>query len=132
MQQHKSQTIAKSFNNKQLGEVGEAWVAAYLASKGFVIIARNFRNRQGEIDIIARNHQLIAFVEVKLRRKRHHCSSELITWHKQQKIIATARDFIARYQAPEVVYRFDVVLVDYEKDTPDMRYIENAFHGSLF
>ena len=57
-------------DKKTLGNWGEDKAALYLRLHGYRIVERNFRCRQGEIDVIARKGGVIAFVEVKLRKKR--------------------------------------------------------------
>ena len=55
-------------NTKQLGNFGETEASNYLKSKGYVILDRNFRIRQGEIDIIALQQNILCFIEVKTRK----------------------------------------------------------------
>ena len=54
---------------RHLGEFGEERAVRFLRRKGYRIVERNYRCRQGEIDIIARKRDILAFVEVKLRRQ---------------------------------------------------------------
>lgn len=54
-------------NNRHIGILTESAATAYLAKKGYTIIQRNFRNRFGEIDIIARDKDTYVFIEVKAK-----------------------------------------------------------------
>lgn len=111
--------------SRSLGPLGEETVALYLKKEGFSILERNYRIRGGEIDIIARKNDLIAFVEVKTRLFESSRLSEVVTPSKQSKIIFTARYFLLRNQLQDVTFRFDIALVEGH----DLRitYIPNAF-----
>ena len=69
----------------QLGRRGEEVAAAFLERQGYTILERNFRLRQGEIDLIAAKDETVAFVEVKTRRTLDYgLPSEAVTYTKQQ------------------------------------------------
>ena len=57
------------FTTKQTGDKGEAYAAKYLKKHKYKIIARNYKKPYGEIDIIAENKEVIAFVEVKTEKR---------------------------------------------------------------
>ena len=84
-----------------------------LAAKGYKILARNFRTRQGEIDLVAKKGDRISFVEVKLRRiGSRSLPREAVDCKKQAKLRAAAKLFIARYpQYAEHYMQFDVAEV---------------------
>jgi len=111
---------------KQLGNRGEQAVAHYLVQRGFTILVRNYRQRYGEIDIIAQKNDIIAFVEVKTRRTAPFDTGQVITHNKQRKIIMTAKQYLTSIPE-EVVGRFDVALLEYADESPHITYIENAF-----
>ena len=108
-----------------LGAAGETKVVNYLLQDGFTIIERNYRVREGEIDIIAQKKELLVFVEVKTRASETEALSEVITRSKQKKIIFTAKHFLVTHQYKNHVYRFDVALVEGTDLT--ITYIPNAF-----
>ncbi|MCF7900004.1 YraN family protein [Candidatus Babeliales bacterium] len=118
-----------NYIKQHLGNAGESAVTDSLIKDGYTIVARNYRIRGGEIDIIVRKDEYLAFVEVKTRKKSLFPLSEVITVSKQKTIIRTAKHFLATYkeQTLDTVYRFDVALV--EGSDLIITYIPNAFAG---
>ncbi len=112
---------------RRLGDCAEARVANWLCARGFTIVATNYRKRFGEVDIIARRAEVLAFVEVKMRRHVFFALSQVITPRKQKKIAMVAKEFLATYPHEEMVYRFDVALVEQDGDTAEITYFPNAF-----
>lgn len=102
-------------------------VARYLEEQKFTIRACNYRQRWGEIDLIAVKDELLAFVEVKLRQNHYFNLSEVISKSKQCKIVKTARFYIAHHALYCMVYRFDVALIEQEEHDYQLTYIPNAF-----
>lgn len=103
--------------NKTIGNQGESWVTKYLVQKGYQIIDRNWHSARGEIDIIAFKDNQVVFIEVKTRQTSGLDRGGLLAINasKQQKIIATAQAFLARYpQWWDYPCCFDVVLVKYQ------------------
>ncbi len=113
---------------KNLGNAGENFAANYLESRGYKIIARNFRVRSAEIDIIAEIGGVIVFVEVKTRSNiRHGLPAEAVNFRKQKKIIEAASVFLQDETYAERACRFDVVEVYSSGRNFSARHIENAF-----
>jgi putative endonuclease len=112
---------------KYLGAEGESLIAKYLTKLGFTILQKNFSCKYGEIDIIAKNHDLLSFIEVKLRSAPKFPISEVILPTKQRKIINTALYFIASNNLKNLIYRFDVALIEKESNNYNIKFIENAF-----
>lgn len=112
------------------GKLGEDFAANFLEAKGYSIIARNFRIRSAEIDIIAKADDVIVFVEVKARSNiRHGLPSEAVTLRKQKKIIEAASVFLQDF--PDYACRFDVVEVYLTGEhIKEVNHIENAFEVS--
>ena len=109
------------------GKTGEDLACRELERRGYAIVARRWRRRQGEIDIIARDGATLVFVEVKAR-ERLDDAAEAILPRQQRRIIAAAEAWLARH--PDDVnsnIRFDVVLVA-PKSLP--RHIMAAFDAS--
>lgn len=117
--------------NRQRGAEGEEWARRYLEGKGFVFERRNFRTRDGEIDLIMREGDTLVFVEVKLRTTvRFGHGSEAVTPAKQRTIRKVATAYLQRYgyvaSAPSV--RFDVIsIVCYRDKTYEVTHIPHAF-----
>jgi putative endonuclease len=98
----------------------------YLSARGCEILARNYRRRDGEIDLIARENPsgYILFIEVKFRASTDFgLPRESVNNAKQQKIIQTAKHFIAQENLHDNDFRFDVIEILGE----DLNHIENAF-----
>lgn len=110
-------------SKQRVGELGESFVAQCLEQMGWVILARRWRCRWGELDIVAQAPvpvQQLIFVEVKVRGDRNWDQSGLlsITRQKQQKLILAAQAFLADNPSLEGCHcRFDVALVKYEKNS---------------
>jgi putative endonuclease len=120
-----------AYDKKALGASGENLVADFLRTKGFKVLEQNYSKRFGEIDVIARKDDVLAFVEVKLRKNAYFPISQVITYPKQKKIIKTAQAFIFENKLYTMVYRFDVAIVTFDDwSKPDIMYIENAFTKS--
>jgi putative endonuclease len=117
----------------ELGKFGEELTCRYLTYYGFEILAKNYRIRGGEIDIIGKLRDMIVFVEVKTRHEiaenKFGTALEAIDRHKREHIIKTAKRWIyenSRYS--ECNFRFDVAeiqVIDGEK--PKIKYLKSAF-----
>ena len=118
--------------NNLKGKLGEDCAANFLESKGYAIVARNFRIRSAEIDIIAQAGNVIVFVEVKARSNvRHGLPSEAVNLRKQKKIIEAAGVFLQDENFCECSCRFDVVEVYLRGDcVEEINHIENAFEAA--
>lgn len=114
---------------KTLGKFGEDCAAKFLEEHGYTIVARNFRIRSAEIDIIAQIDGVIVFVEVKARSNiRHGLPSEAVTLRKQKKIIEAAGVFLQDENFCDCACRFDVVEIFLDgQRVEEINHIENAF-----
>ena len=113
------------------GSWGEDRAARYLRLHGYRIVERNFRCRQGEIDIIARKGEIIAFVEVKQRKNADFGEArEFVTYATQRRLLAAAEQWLVKTGC-ELQPRFDVIEVYAPDGTktlfPKINHIENAF-----
>ena len=118
-------------DQKERGNWGEDRAARYLRLHGYRIVERNFRCRQGEIDIIARRGGVISFVEVKLRKNAEHGEArEFVTASKQRRIVTAAELWLSQNQC-DLQPRFDVIEIYAPQGTrtlrPVIRHLENAF-----
>lgn len=111
------------------GKKAEAAVVNLLEANHFTILEQNYTKFCGEIDIIAQKDDVIIFVEVKARNNPRASMFEIVTPSKQQKIIQTARAYIAATNKHQMTHRFDVALiVGNECDDTKITYIPNAFY----
>lgn len=101
-------------NTKVVGNLGEDKAARYLFSNGYKIIARNWRTRRGEIDIIAVTKDILVFVEVKtLPSGNAETLARELDRRKQKRIIETSKFFLLTHREyNNRKIRFDVVVVD--------------------
>ena len=116
---------------KELGDWGEERAALFLRLHGYSIVERNYRRRQGEIDIIARKRGVIAFVEVKLRKNADFAEArEFVTYAKQRRILTTAQLWLMENDC-ELQPRFDVIEIyapeGMATKRPAIRHLEGAF-----
>ena len=114
-----------SVNKRQTGTSYEIKAEEYLIQKGYQILERNFRNRSGEIDIIAKDGEYFCFIEVKYRATNAYGSPlEAVDFRKQNQIRKVANYYLMRNQLSEwTPCRFDVIGFVGE----EMTHIENAF-----
>jgi putative endonuclease len=112
----------------ETGKLGEEQVCTYLTDRGYTILARNYRIRGGEIDIIAENGDFIAFVEVKTRKPDSLVTGfEAVNKRKRGLIIKTAADYCCKH--PTMLQpRFDVAQVIASGGRVlSIDYIQNAY-----
>jgi len=113
---------------QKFGEKGEAIAVRHLKKNGYKIIETNYRNKLGEIDIIAQDKDTIVFVEVKTRRSVQFGNpKQAVTIHKQKKISMVALCYLKAIGQSTARARFDVVGVISNRDEPQVEIIENAF-----
>lgn len=114
--------------NKITGDKGEDIVLKELLNMGYTLLERNFRKKCGEIDIIVKKDDTIAFVEVKTRiNPVMGLPREAVDFKKQKKIKNTAFMYIAENEIYNYNFRFDIGEVMVLDDTVYFNYIENAF-----
>lgn len=92
--------------------MGEEQAVAFLQRKGYRILAKNFRNRFGEIDIIAQDGDEIVFIEVKTRKNDNFGTpAEAVNEQKLRKITMVAADFMREQGLENIQPRFEVVSI---------------------
>jgi putative endonuclease len=107
------------------GARAEALAADWLQARGLVILARNFRVRGGEIDLVARQGSLTVFVEVRLRRNlAFGGAAASITAAKRRRLILAARHWLAAHGL--CACRFDCILLE-RLDAAAIVWIRDAF-----
>ena len=116
-------------NNKHAtGQAGQDAAEKFLQNKGYEVLARNYRLRTGEVDLILRDGTYIVFVEVKFRKSLGYgLPREAVGHVKQQRIINTAMHYLTRHNLTESDIRFDVVEVLQQHGRLYASHIEDAF-----
>lgn len=112
-------------NNRKTGSRYEHMAAAFLEEQGFTVLERNYHDRGGEIDIIARDGRYLVFVEVKYRADiRKGYPEEAVGYEKQKHIRHTAEYYLYSHHCiQDTPCRFDVVSILGE----EIRLIRDAF-----
>ena len=104
-------------SGKDLGRDAEDAAAAYVASLGMRVLARNVRGRGGEIDIVAADGAIVVFIEVKARSGRTFGSAiAAVDARKRRRLRATAEDYL-QFVAPRARARFDVLTIEPDRVT---------------
>lgn len=107
------------------GARAEELCAELLRRAGLRILARNWRCRHGEIDLVAEEGRTLVFAEVRFRRDAHYGgAAESVTAAKRARLIAAARLYLTR--RPDADCRFDVLLLD-ALEAGRVQWIRNAF-----
>ncbi len=130
--------LNKRNSSRWAGERGEDLACRYLEDKGYTLIERNYRTRDGEIDLVMRGEGPLAgalvFVEVKLRRGTGFGDPlEAVTPKKQAKVRLMAEQYLAEKEEDFATHfgemRFDVVgiLLLPGTDRPEVQHMEDAF-----
>ena len=115
-------------STRQVGNEGEEKASLWLQEQGYEIVARNWRTRRGEIDIIAEKGNLLVFAEVKtLPSGDMETLSHELDERKQKRIVETAKLFLLNHRKySNDTIRFDVLVVNMP-GLSDVYHIEDAF-----
>jgi len=125
--------------SKILGKIGENFAEKYLKNKGYEILERNYKNKLGEIDIIAfkkfgkffKKIKTLVFVEVKtgIAGNNQISPEENVHFWKQKKLIKAVKLYLKEKRInPNMPWQIDVVAVEYDElsNSARIRHIENA------
>jgi putative endonuclease len=97
---------------RTLGTSGEGVAVDYLKKRGYKIVERNFRFDRAEVDVIAKDRDVLVFVEVKTRRGGSLGEPEdAITFRKRDQIRKAAEGYLFEHQLAEAECRFDVITI---------------------
>ena len=123
--------LGKLFTTKQSGDSAERIAETFLLGRGLALVARNYRCRFGEIDLVMRERDTLVFVEVRLRRSLKGNDfggpAASITPIKQARIVSTAQHYLSGMkQLPPC--RFDAVLLN-SLNVKDIEWLRNAFEA---
>jgi putative endonuclease len=117
----------------QRGRHWEAVAADYLEDRGLTVLARGYRCRLGELDLVCRDDAALVVVEVRARGTSSFGSAvETIGPRKRARIVQATRHFLMRRREwHDAAIRFDVVTFDaIDTVEPTVRWIKNAFEAS--
>lgn len=111
-----------------VGREGERIARKYLADQGFTILDSNYRFGGAEVDIVAREGDVLVFCEVKLRTgDTFGLPEESVTPHKQKQVRRAALGYVAKRGLGDRVCRFDVVAIEARGASTNIRHWRNAF-----
>lgn len=112
----------------ELGRDGEELAVSHLRSKGYEIVQQHYRHGHGEIDIIAKDGEMLVFVEVKTRASDSYGSPlEAITAGKQRQLYHLANAYLAESKLVSQPCRFDAIGIMIRGNRHEIEHIENAF-----
>jgi putative endonuclease len=118
----------KGNSRSSLGKEGEDLAQQFLRQKGYQVIERNYKSPLGEIDIIAREGKILAFVEVKIRRSPAFGPAKYAVGpRKQRRLSRVALNYLNHHGLKNVSARFDVVAIDVLQGKEEIELITNAF-----
>ena len=106
--------MKEKMNSHNTGQHYEALACSFLEQQGLTLLTSNFHSRLGEIDLIMLDGDTLVFIEVRFRQASQFASAaESITQAKQQRIINTAKMFLAKNKAYQQCFcRFDVIAIE--------------------
>ena len=109
----------------------ETLAALYLELRAVEILARNLRCRSGELDIVAREQNVLLIVEVRQRARSDYGGAlQSVTWRKQRKIIRATRYFLQAHREWRAhPLRFDVIAIEGSPGTHHIHWVKDAFRA---
>lgn len=112
-----------------LGDRGELAACRFLKEKGYEILEKNYKCKLGEIDVIARRQERLAFIEIKTRTSNQFgMPQEAVNLQKQEKIFKVAQWYMKEKKLAKTPVAFDVVAVLWKEDEPpEINLIVDAF-----
>ena len=119
--------------NMTLGRRGEREAERFFLRRGSYILARNFSDHAGEIDLVVAEQDSLVMVEVKTRREAEpEFISDAVDASKQRRIASTARSFIKLHHLEDSPVRFDVIAIAWpESGDFQLRHYQAAFEDPL-
>ena len=113
----------------QRGQQAEQQAYQYLVDRGFILLCRNYRTRQGEVDLIMHDDNTLVMIEVRYRKSNKYGSAvESITKKKQSRIISAAKHYLVTNNINDQAVRFDVIAIS---GNNNLNWIPNAFQTTF-
>ncbi len=120
---------------KQLGRFGEDIAAKYLKKQGYKILARNWRKKWGEIDIVAQKQGCIIFCEVKTLRQaqgKPFVPEDEIDYKKTRQLIKMAQIYLSSNKIPlESPWQIDILAIEVSAGEKKIRHLKNAIEDTF-
>lgn len=122
--------MSGGYSNREFGALGERLAVEYLKKKRYKILEKNYKNKLGEIDVIARDGEEIVFIEVKTRPASPYLGGAVaVDARKQLHILRTAALYLSA-KKPKLQPRFDVLELEVDRTSGKLvrvSHYENAF-----
>jgi len=113
---------------KSKGKEGENLAVDYLLNKGYELLARNYRFKRAEVDVIVKKDKLLCFVEVKLRSSIEFGHPEdFVSENQKRLIIAAADNFVHEINWQDDI-RFDIVALTQDGSKIEFMHFQDAFY----
>lgn len=118
----------RAVDGRAVGASGEDAAGAAYVRRGYRVVARNWRCRLGELDLVVERRGVLVFCEVKSRRPGPHGEGyEAVTWRKRAKLRALAEAFLQETGSRPQAIRFDVASIAFRGSRSDVEVFEDAF-----
>ncbi len=115
-------------DKSEIGQQAEKRACQFLQQKGFMLRQCNYRCKQGEIDLVMQDADVLVFVEVRYRKSEYFGSgAETIDSHKQKKLILSANHYLSTQAKHDHACRFDVVSLSGPLQSCTIDWIPDAF-----
>src|SRR5262245_44640097 len=119
-------------NRRVFGQEAEVAAVKHLEAQGYVVSARNFVCRFGELDIVAEKDETVAFVEV---RMRSHAAwgdpAHTVSFKKQRRVVKAALHYLFEHDLRDRMVRFDVVTVVGRGEKAQVEHLPGAFDAGM-
>tara|TARA_B100001093_G_scaffold436345_1_gene434708 strand:+ start:66 stop:434 length:369 start_codon:yes stop_codon:yes gene_type:complete len=113
-------------DNIILGKQGEEQAVNYLQKNGYVILDKRWKHKRFEIDIIAKNHNTLIFLEVKTRRNPIISINDIVSNAQKDRIINAAHYYILSNEI-DLNIRFDLIYIDYTQKKFNLKHFKEFF-----
>jgi putative endonuclease len=128
MNDHSGNNPSTPLSKRMKGEIAENIAVSFLREKGYEILEKNFHFGKGEIDIIARDGDVLVFVEVKSKRSDAEGRPEdEVDQRKQTQVRRIAEGYLHVHGIRDVACRCDVVAIVGDENKHEIRYYKDAF-----
>ncbi len=116
-------------NKRNIGDDTEQLACEFISSRGAAILERNYRCRQGEVDIIAKDEEYLCFIEVKYRKNDSFGPpQEAVSYRKRQHICKVSTFYLySKYKSLDISVRYDVIAISPQDNKLTFNWIKNAF-----